>query len=112
MFIRLLRSQDEWVIIIIMDNYEKASNYIDIGIFVIVFIAQASVFIIRKFKLDFASILTLLLYLIVIFIRFLRALISGDNRLGAVQVGINIVCHQCISMTMYHFVFEMKAVLL
>lgn len=89
---------------------ESASWYTDILIFLFVLTAQTTVFILRRFKLDLAAIVTLLLYLSVMFIRFLRCIISSDNRVSPVQVGINIACHTLISMSMYHFVFEMQSV--
>lgn len=69
--------------------------------------------LLRKLRIDLSAILILLLYLLVVFIRFLRTFFSDSsslgNRFSPLQVGINIVCHTLISLTMYHFVFEMQA---
>lgn len=92
-------------------SFSDVTQYTDMIIFPIVLASQLFVFIRRKFKLDVAAIITLLLYLFVMFIRFIRCFTkSGDNRFSPIQVGINIVCHTLISMTMYFFVFEMSSV--
>jgi hypothetical protein len=43
-------------------------------------------------------------------IRFVRCFLEEEDRMSAVQVGIALTCHSLISLTMYFFVFEIKAV--
>jgi hypothetical protein len=81
-----------------MENtIQEISKVTDITIFVIVLITQAALFGVRRFKLDIAAIITLLLYLVVMLIRFLRCFIHlEDGRLNPIQVGINIICFTVI----------------
>ena len=93
------------------ETIEEISKITDITIFVIVVSIQTSLFAVRRFKLDIAATVTLLLYLIVILIRFLRCFINfEDGRLNPIQVGINIICGTLISSAIYFFAFEMQLV--
>ena len=92
------------------DIYSKISSYTDIVIFVIVTLVEVTVLLIRRFKLDFASLLTMLLYFIAILTRFLRSILIDASRISPVQLGINVASMTLISMTMAHFVYEMQAV--
>jgi hypothetical protein len=49
-----------------MENliYIEISRYIDTIVFPVVFAVQSSVFIARRFKIDFFAIITLIIYLI------------------------------------------------
>ena len=90
--------------------YNLYSYYQDLVIFALILIVQSALFVIRRFKFDPSAIITLLSYLFVIFSRFLRSVLSGKDRQNPVQTAISIFLNIIVSMTMYHFVFEMKAV--
>lgn len=62
------------------NQYDYYSYYQDMVVFSVVLAVQLSVFGIRRFKIDISAIITLLSYLVVIFFRFLRALLSGKAR--------------------------------
>lgn len=93
------------------ESIEQASKIIDITTFAIVVLVQGTLFGVRRFKLDIAAIVTLLSYLVVMLIRFLRTFINfEDGRTNPIQVGINIICNTLISSTIYYFAFEMQLV--
>jgi len=72
-------------------------------------IVQASVVVLRRFKLDLAALITMTLYLVVMLVRFIRCFITW-KRTDPIQIGINIICGTLISATVYFFVFEMQLV--
>jgi hypothetical protein len=92
------------------NQYDYYSYYQDIVVFSVVLAVQLSVFGIRRFKIDTSAIITLLSYLVVIFFRFLRALLSGKARQSTFQTAVSIFLNIIVSMAIYHFVFEMRAV--
>jgi hypothetical protein len=66
-------------------QFSDLSQYIDLTIFPIVFASQLFVFIKRRFRLDVSAIITLVLYLLVMLIRFIRCFIQkANNRLNPI----------------------------
>ena len=92
-----------------MDAENIASFFSDIIIFTVVLFVEAYIFFTKFSKLETHAVVTLLLYLSVAFIRFLRCFIDS-NRQSPIQIGIELSCHTLMSMTMYYFTFEMQAV--
>ena len=92
------------------NQYDYYRYYQDIIIFSVVLAVQLSVFGIRCFKIDASAIATLLAYLVVMFFRFLRAVLSEKARQSPFQTAVSIFLNIIVSMAIYHFVFEMRAV--